>query len=186
MFYASLINIPTNLFIYTFGVWAMSRGNDTDLNPEQLAKRLFVSPGFLAGLAALIFFLMGWQPPSILEETMSMVGDATTPLAMMVTWMTITHSNIRNVFADARLYMLMAIKMVALPVVFFLIFRNFISNDLILSTLIVTISTPGPAVATSYALLYKGDVTFSINYVLLSTLVSVATIPLLINALGLV
>lgn len=43
MFYASLINIPTNLFIYTFGVWAMSRGNDTDLNPEQLAKRLLLS-----------------------------------------------------------------------------------------------------------------------------------------------
>ncbi|MFW3626230.1 hypothetical protein ACN7JH_08510 [Aerococcus viridans] len=43
MFYASLINIPTNLFIYTFGVWAMSRGNDTDLHPKQLAKRLLLS-----------------------------------------------------------------------------------------------------------------------------------------------
>lgn len=186
MFYASLINIPTNLFIYTFGVWSMSRGNDTDLNPSQLAKKLFLSPGFLAGLAALIFFLLGWQLPSILEETMSMVGAATTPLAMMVIGMAIAHSNIRNAFADIRVYLLMAIKMIALPIIIFLLFRNFIPNDLILSTLIVTISTPGPAVATSYALLYGGDVTFSTNYVFLSTLVSVVTIPLLINVLGLV
>ena len=185
MFYASLVNIPTNLFIYSFGVWAMSRGNDTDLNPGQLAKKLFLSPGFLAGLAALIFFLMGLQLPSILEETMSMVGAATTPLAMMVIGMAIAHSNVRNAFADARVYLLMTIKMIALPVIIFLIFRHFISNELILSTLIVTISTPGPAVATSYALLYKGDVTFSTNYVFLSTLASVATIPLLINILDL-
>ncbi|MER2292930.1 MAG: hypothetical protein ABS875_03720, partial [Aerococcus urinaeequi] len=95
------------------------------------------------------------------------------------------HSNVRNAFADARVYLLMTIKMIALPVIIFLIFRHFISNELILSTLIVTISTPGPAVATSYALLYKGDVTFSTNYVFLSTLASVATIPLLINILDL-
>ncbi|MEY8370299.1 AEC family transporter [Aerococcaceae bacterium 50-4] len=185
MFYASLVNIPTNLFIYTFGVWSMSRGNDTDLDAKQLAKKLFLSPGFLAGLAALIFFLLGWQLPAILEETMSMVGAATTPLAMMVIGMAIAHSNIRNAFSDIRVYLLMGIKMIILPIIIFLLFRNFITNELILSTLIVTISTPGPAVATSYALLYNGDVTFSTNYVFLSTLVSVATIPLLINVLGL-
>ena len=43
MFYTSLINIPTNLFIYYFGVWAMSRGNDTDLHPKQLSKQLLLS-----------------------------------------------------------------------------------------------------------------------------------------------
>ena len=163
----------------------MSRGNDTDLDAKQLAKKLFLSPGFLAGLAALIFFLLGWQLPAILEETMSMVGAATTPLAMMVIGMAIAHSNIRNAFSDIRVYLLMGIKMIILPIIIFLLFRNFITNELILSTLIVTISTPGPAVATSYALLYNGDVTFSTNYVFLSTLVSVATIPLLINVLGL-
>lgn len=42
-FYTSFINIPTNFFIYYFGVWAMSRGNDTDLYPKQLAKRLLLS-----------------------------------------------------------------------------------------------------------------------------------------------
>ena len=42
-FYTSLINIPTNFFIYSFGVWAMSQGNDTDLHPKQLAKRSLLS-----------------------------------------------------------------------------------------------------------------------------------------------
>lgn len=185
MFYASLVNIPTNLFIYTFGVWSMSRGNDTDLDAKQVFKKLFLSPGFLAGLAALIFFLMGWQLPSILEETMSMVGAATTPLAMMVIGMAIAHSDVKEAFSDIKVYLLMAIKMIILPLLIFFIFRNFISNQLILSTLIVTISTPGPAVATSYALLYGGDIKFSTNYVFLSTMISVITIPLLINLLGL-
>lgn len=185
MFYASLINIPTNLFIYTFGVWSMSRGNSNDISASQLAKRLFLSPGFLAAVAALICFLLDWQLPSMIEETMTMVGNVTTPLAMMVIGMAIAHSNIRNAFTDIKIYILMAIKMIILPVIIFLIFRNFIDNMLILSTLIVAISTPGPSVGTSYALLYGGDVNFSTNYVFVSTLISVITIPMLINVLGL-
>jgi len=185
MFYASLINIPSNLFVYTFGVWVMGRHSEHNIDFVQLTKRLFLSPGFLAGLASLICFLMDWRLPSLIAETTTVIGGATTPLAMMVIGMAIAHSNIRQAFSNAKLYALMFIKMIALPIIIFLLFRNFIDNAIILSTLIVIIATPGPAVATPYALLYGGDVQFSTNYVFLSTLVSVVTIPLLINLLGL-
>ncbi|MER1991494.1 MAG: hypothetical protein ABS864_03450 [Aerococcus urinaeequi] len=58
-FYTSLINIPTNFFIYSFGVWTMSRGNDTDLHPKQLAKRLLLSTLVSVGPIPLLINALG-------------------------------------------------------------------------------------------------------------------------------
>ncbi|MDK7050429.1 AEC family transporter [Aerococcus sanguinicola] len=184
MFYASLMNVPSNILVYSFGVWVMSRYSQKEEGQLSLRK-IFLSPGFLASLIALAFFILDWKIPQAAETFLSLVGNMTTPLAMIVIGMSMTEIKFRDCFNDWRIYLLMLIKMVLLPIIIYYLFGSFLSHPIIISVLVVTAAMPGPSSATAYATIFDGDVTLATRYVFVSTLFSVLIIPLIISLLNL-
>lgn len=184
MFYAALMNIPTNLFSFSYGAWAMAKHSHQEAKPPSLVKILF-SPGFLASIVVIVFFVFDWRLPIVMADFFSLVGAMTTPLAMFVIGMAMAKLDIRFALMSREVYGLAFIKMLLFPMMVYLIFASFISNPIILSVLIVIAGMPGPAVSTSFAILYEADVGLAARYVFVSTLLSVVTIPFIVNLLGL-
>lgn len=184
MFYAALMNIPTNLFSFSYGAWVMAKHSSQGSKAPSLKKILF-SPGFVASIIVIIFFFFDWKLPSVAADFFSLVGAMTTPLAMFVIGMTMAKLDLRFALMSREVYGLAFIKMLVFPIMVYLIFGSFISNPIILSVLIVVAGMPGPAVSTSFAILYDADVSLAARYVFVSTLLSVVTIPLIVKLLGL-
>lgn len=184
MFYAALMNIPTNLFSFSYGAWAMAKHSSPDTKAPSLVK-ILLSPGFLASIVVIICFVFDWKLPLLVADFFSLFGAMTTPLAMFVIGMTMAKLDIRFALMSREVYGLAFIKMLVFPVLVYVIFKSFISHPIILSVLIVIAGMPGPAVSTSFAILYDADVGLAARYVFVSTLLSVVTIPLLVNLLSL-
>ena len=184
MFYAALVNIPTNLFSYSYGAWAMAKHGGNTAEKPSLGK-ILLSPGFLASILVVVFFVFDWKLPVVMSDFFSLVGAMTTPLAMFVIGMTMAKLDLRFALMSREVYGLAFFKMLLFPIMVYLIFGSFISNPSILSVLIVIAGMPGPAVSTSFAILYDGDVSLAARYVFVSTLLSVVTIPIIVNLLGL-
>lgn len=112
-----------------------------------------------------------------------MVGDMTTPLAMMIIGATLANIELKSLFTELRLYYFTVVKQVILPIVVFPIIAFFIRDPLIQGITLVNIAMPVGNSAVLFAKQYGGDVELAAKSIFITTLVSVFTIPLVISIL---
>ena len=131
-------------------------------------------------------FLLGVRLPEIADGTLKMTGSMIGPLGMLLAGMVIADVPARRIFGDRRRYLASALRLVAAPVILLLAFKICGAAQMIPDgkniLLVVYLAgvTPACATVTSMAQLYGdiGDRT-GVLYVL-TTLLSIVTMPLVI------
>lgn len=131
-------------------------------------------------------FLLGVRLPEIADGTLKMTGSMIGPLGMLLAGMVIADVPARRIFGDRRHYLASALRLVAAPVILLLAFKICGAAQMIPDgkniLLVVYLAgvTPACATVTSMAQLYGdiGDRT-GVLYVL-TTLLSIVTMPLVI------
>ncbi|MDO4542242.1 MAG: AEC family transporter [Bacillota bacterium] len=178
VFYAALFNIPFNLLIFSVGIMMLSPQGGL-----KIGKRAFLNPSLAAAVLALILYLLPIEFPRPLVETASLLGGITVPGAMLVVGASLGAVPLGEVFRDARVYLVSLIKLIVCPFLILACFGPFIRDPLILGAAVITTAMP---VATNTAMLsmeYGGDETLASKGIFISTLLSIATMPLVIMAL---
>ena len=81
VFYASLIHMAFNFFVYTYAIMCLTKGDDSEfkLNFKQL-----LTPGIILIFVGIFIYLFDIQLPSVLMDTINSVGSLTAPLSMMM------------------------------------------------------------------------------------------------------
>ena len=78
---------------WTYGISTISRTTEFDFR-KSLAKNIIFSPGILSILIGLLFFIFSIKIPEPVHTTMKLLGQATSPLAMIVVGILLSRSNI--------------------------------------------------------------------------------------------
>ena len=93
VFYTALFNILFNLEVFTLGVILINYGNDVKmkLNPKNL-----LSPGVVASIIAIFIYFLEIPIPDVIANSCGMVGDMTTPLAMMIIGATLANIKVKE------------------------------------------------------------------------------------------
>lgn len=177
IFFTAIFNMIFNLFVFTVGIVIMNygTGQKVKLDPKNL-----LSPGVIASIVALVIYFTGIKLPDILCSTITMVGDITTPLAMMLIGSTLANIPLKEVFCELRIYPYTIIKQVIVPVIAYPILSLIIADPLILGITLIMISMPVANSAVLFATQYDGDVTLAAKTVFMTTLLSIVTIPLIV------
>lgn len=178
IFYTAIFNMIFNFLVYTLGIVLMSYGKETKV---RFNYKDLISPGIISSIVAIIVYITQIQIPSILANCFSMVGDITTPLAMMMIGATLATIDIKQVFNEFRLYPYTIIKQILIPVLAFPILNQFIDNSLILGITLINIAMPVANSAVIFAMEYDGDVELAAKSVFITTAISVVTIPLIVS-----
>ena len=180
VFYTSLFNILFILAVFTLGVILINYGNNVrmKLDPKNL-----LSPGVVSSIIAVFIYFLEIPIPGVLANCFEMVGDMTTPLAMMIIGATLANIELKSLFTELRLYYFTVVKQVILPIVVFPIIAFFIRDPLIQGITLVNIAMPVGNSAVLFAKQYGGDVELAAKSIFITTLVSVFTIPLVISIL---
>lgn len=112
-FFVSWYILGFNFLFYSYGLNTFARitGKDEKFNPA----RMFNS-GMVAGLLAVLFFILPVQLPSIVVDSVVYVSSLCVPLSMLVTGFALAQIELKSVFTDAKMYLYIAIKMVAIPI----------------------------------------------------------------------
>lgn len=182
LLYAALFTIPYNILIYTFGVSAMSvqKGSWRDsFSPGRV-----LNVGVIACVVTVVVYLSGIRVPAFVSLTVEHLSNLTAPLSMMVIGASLAAINIKKLFTDSRLMIFSALKLLALPVAGMLLIRRFVDNETICGVCMVMLATPVGSMTAMLAQQYDGDYEMASRGVALTTILSVATMPIVSMIVG--
>jgi len=123
------------------------------------------------------------QLPEIFSSMCSFIGQTTSPLIMLITGSALALMPLKNVFTNGKLYAMYAIKLVLLPAAAFFLLRGIIHDELLLGVIVTVLCIPSATNATNIAYLYGGNHELASSGVMLSTLASMVTMPVLLQLL---
>lgn len=178
IFLASMCSIPFNLFIYSIGV--LLAGGKGSL--KQFLLRL-LNPPFLANFVGLALFLLPIRAPEPVIEVFDSLGGMVVPLSMMLIGMSLARLSLRAIFSDWRVYVLAGCRLLLAPVVIFLVMRLFVRDALFLDLFVILAAMPCASVLPILCGEYGGDEALASKCVFVTTLLSLATVPLMLGIL---
>ena len=178
LFYAAIYNMPFNFLMYTYGVHLVSGGEGKGFDPKML-----LSPPILAATLALILYLSPVKVPGLIVTALDYLAGITIPGAMLILGSTLALIPLRSVFIDWRIYVLSLLKLVLIPILIWAIVRMLPIPDMVGRMTVVMWSLPVATNCTMLSTQYGGDEAMSSKGVLITTLLSVVTIPILMRVL---
>lgn len=145
--------------------------------------RQMINPGVIAALIAVIIFATGVTLPEAVVSFCDYMGNTTIPLSMLLIGVSMAQTNARDVFGDWRIYAFVLLRMVLLPIGMTFLLGGFVRTYAIAPVVFgVFIIELGMPVGSIIALMTRekgGDVAYCTRGVVLSTLASIITIPII-------
>jgi predicted permease len=175
--YAVIVMLPFNVLSYALGPVMLSGGF------RNFSVRKLFTPAVVASVAALVMTLFRLRPPVQVGECLNIVGDITAPLSLMVIGSILAGLPIGRVFASPRLWVLTALRLIALPVLLRLLLQPLGMEELALSVAIVEMAMPVAANGSMLCMEYGGDMDTMAQATFLTTLLSMVTVPLMVTVL---
>lgn len=181
VFFASLSNIPFNLLLYTAGVMLLQKG---DKNTKFSIKSVINVP-IVATLIAVVIFIFEIPMPKLVDDVADTLSAATVPLSMMCVGLSLGSVSLKEALLQPRLYGISLVRLLICPLAVWLVLRIFITNPVILGTIVILSACPSAIICTILGIQYGRDGVESSEAIFISTMLSMITIPLLISVLGL-
>lgn len=181
VFFASLSNIPFNLLLYTVGVMFLQKG---DKNTKFSIKSVINVP-IVATLIAVVIFAFEIPMPKLVDDVADTISAATVPLSMMCVGLSLGSVSLKEALLQPRLYGISLVRLIICPLTVWLVLRMFITNPVILGTIVLLAACPSAIICTILGIQYGRDGVESSEAIFISTMLSMITIPLLISVLGL-
>ncbi len=173
-FVGSIFMTVVNLFFYTLGIIILKGG----VPKGGLNLRTVLNMPLLSCLVAMAIFFSGLPLPAFLEQTFSLTGGITAPLAMMLVGYAIAQSNVREVLTDWRMYLFIILRFLLLPCACYAAIHTLVANTLVLNVFTLYMAMPVASLAPMLAMAYGQDSKLPARGTVLSILASFITLPL--------
>lgn len=185
VFYTSILHLPFDILVFSYGVYILLRDQEKIKGEEALSLdyRQLLNPGLVLSVLALIIYLCCIPIPSLLSNVMYSVGNVTTPLSMMVIGASMADLKGSELIKSSKEVILLVIRLFLIPIVVYFILSSLRMSDYIVGIATVTFGMPVASMTVMMSHEYGGDVKLASKSVLLSTLGSVMTVPLLVRFL---
>ena len=150
-------------------------------------RKLFLNVNIIAIVAGCAVFLLRVPLPALINDTLGTLGDMFGPLGMLLAGMVIADTPLRRLFTTPRNYLPVLLRLLAFPLVTVLLLRaagaaGWIADGKnILMIVYLACITPACATVTSLAQLYDRNAAYSSALYVLTTLLSIVTMPVMIG-----
>lgn len=174
--YSCAYIVSMNILVFTAGTYMIT--NDRKYMSLKSAFLNSTVIGLLIGLPLYIFKV---HLPSYVSTPIELLGKMVTPVCMIVLGMRLAASSFKKLFTRPFVYIVCAIKLVIFPLLAYLsvVFIPGLSTVFKVSMFVLSM-TPAGVIINSLAELHQCEQELSANVVLVSTLLCIATIPLLL------
>lgn len=180
VFYISMSCLPINVMLYTYCIYRLTKGQD---GVKFNLKKVFSVP-LVSTLVSLAIFLSGIPMPDMIKSVIGTMSSATMPLSMLVVGASLGGVSFAETFRDKDVYLIGILRLVIVPLIVCFILK-LIPMDLVLmkSAMMIAVS-PCAMVCTVLAIQYNRDYVFASKSILLTTALSMITIPVWVYLLG--
>lgn len=180
VFYAAFFNMFFDLLIWTVGIFILNRNGDQNGEKKNLLLT-FLNPGTIAVLIGLLFFLGPVKMPKFLDDTLMYLSRATIPIAMMVIGALLSKSKFMDILRNKRLIIVAIVKTLVFPVMMLFLMKAVGMSGYYLSIPVLIMSMPSAANIAIFSEKQNSDAVLASQGIFFSTILSMATIPLMVN-----
>ena len=142
-----------------------------------------LNPGVIAALFAVVIFAFGIQMPGPIVTFCDYMGNTTIPLSMIMIGISMAQADLKEVFTDLRIYVFILLRMVALPILMILALKGVVETNgidpIVFGVFIVELGMPVGSIIVMMAREKGADAAYCTKGVVVSTLASIVTIPLI-------
>ena len=172
LFYAVILVLPFNLMTFTLGPLMLT-------GAKRFSLRQMFSPCVAASILALVLALGRLRPPAMIGEALEFVGGVTVPLSLLFVGSLLAGLPLGRMLASPRLWILTAVRLLALPSVLCFLLRWMGTDPLILGVAVTQMAMPAAVNGSLLCMEYGGDAECMAQITFVSTLASIVTIPIL-------
>ena len=166
------------IYLYAAGLPLVHIGTEKNRGfSRETLLIIFKNPATICAAAAIVMLFTGLKLPSVVFDSVDMIGDATTPLSMLIVGMQLGECDFGEVLKNRKLLGISFLKMLLLPVLTFLMV-NWLPFDVsVKACLIFAASFPVAVAAVPIASEQNRDSLVTAEMVAITTLISLAVIP---------
>lgn len=182
--YIAFYMLGYNLLLYTLGI-VLARKAAADREEYQEPKekqggqwkRIF-NVGVLASLGAIVIFMFQISVPAPVVTFFDYMGNATIPLSMILIGVSIAKADMKTIFTNVKMYFYTGIRMILFPILVISLMKGLPFDPVVFGVFALELAMPVGSIITLIAKENGADETCSTNGIVLSTLVSILTIPI--------
>ena len=174
VFYAAPFIACLNILQWTYGV-ALLKEEKISINIKNIIK----SPFIISFIAGIILFFSQINLPEVVETVVSTSASLNTPIAMLVSGVYLAKANIKEMFSKFEFYKISLIRIIFIPAISCLLLcmvpDKFAQVRMVL---FLAAACPVGSNVAVYAQLHGKNYIYAVQTVVLSTILSMITIPL--------
>lgn len=190
--YALFFNIGNDFLLWTLGVYLAGKHKEGGLSGALKHMFNMNTLMFILGLVLIFTGIRSKLQGSVVDQSLSMIGSATSPLSMM--FVGLVMAGAKGIFKDMGKKVLVLVmvlqKQIIVPVItgailFFMVKQGWI-KDVVMMVAVMQLAMPVGTLTVSLAAEYDSDVEMAADGVFLSTLFSLVTLPFIAYLIKLV
>lgn len=173
-----IFTLPLWSAIYLWGAPVLLIADETK---KGLSSRLkaFVNPMFIAIIIGMIIGLCSIPVPKFAMSVISTSSSCMSPIAMLLTGITLSRISFKKTFTNVRIYAVSIIRLIALPLLFIAVARFLPLDRTIFLCALCTLAMPLGLNTIVIPSAYGKDTTVAAGMALISHLLSCITVPLI-------
>ena len=174
LMYASVFVTVFNILLWTVGYSVVTKTT----NLKAILKTIGTSPVILSVILGLILYLGQIPVPEVIAEPVRLIGNINTPLAMIITGMIIGTSDLKKMSGNPMIWYVTLIRMVLVPAICFVVFRVIGAGSMVAEVVLLLEACPCAAITSVFAVQYGYHEDLAAGTVVVSTLLSIVTLPI--------
>lgn len=175
LMYASVFVVPNRVFMWSAGISMLSH---SDADRKDIVWKVLKNPNIIAVELGMIRGLLQVTFPDFIEITLERTGACVAPVSMMIVGAMIADVGLRNVMEKGILRVAL-IRMIILPVITFLILHALGMGEALIGSSMILSAMPAGATTVLLSARYHANVEYASKLVLVTTVLSLVTAPLL-------
>ena len=175
--YGSIALIPMRIFMWTMGLALF-----TDMELKRRLKVLATHPCIWAVILGFAYIFVPFELPGLLMDTINAVSACTIVLPMFVIGSILSDVNPRDLLDKDCLYYSL-IRLVIIPAIMLGAMLLLHLDPLVTSVMVLLAAMPSSTTSVMLAEKYGRDSNFAAKTIIISTILSIVTLPLITEAL---
>lgn len=149
-------------------------------------KKIILNINMISIFIGVILFFTGIRLPEIIGNTLASVGTMIGPASMIVTGMLFAGMNLKQIFANKRVYFITFLRLIVVPLIALVLIKlsNLASfsadGNKIMLIVFLAIITPSASTVTQMCQVYGNDSRYASAINVITTLLSIITMPVMV------
>ena len=180
VFYVSAFIVLINALQWTLGA-VMLTGDRSLMKPAKVIR----NPIVISVAVGLLLYILNLPKPVFVQNVFTTIIGMNTPLAMIVSGVFLANSDLMKIFGKKNIWLVSLIRLVVIPVLTLVLLKiTPVGTQVMKTAVMICAACPVGSNVAVFARLYGKDDTEAVEYVCVTTILSLLTLPVAVMAVN--